>query len=196
MKLFIIFVFCLVPILHISGQQSYNITYNKPNEQISQLAGIMDVGYLSISVEGALKGKKIILKENIVEENSVSTKEAVKSYAAMGADNITISVMCRRMANDSIKIDVRSSDLFYYETFYQLPESKNHILMETKSTDRLEVNIPIFAYTTGISRKFNIGGEILEGIDYCELRDSNTLPVFWKEKYGIINYIYYTIDIE
>lgn len=72
---------------------------------------------------------------------------------------------------------------------YSLPDVSNHILLETKSDNTLIQNIPIFAYTSGISKKFNINGTIMKGVDYCELRDSNTSPILWYKKFKIIDYI-------
>lgn len=64
---------------------------------------------------------------------------------------------------------------------------RNHILMETY-TSGVGPEIPIMSYTSGIPNQV--------GIWYCGLRDSKVEPRKWHEKYGIDNYVYYTIRIE
>ena len=49
-------------------------------------------------------------------------------------------------------------------------------------------DIPIISYTSGIS--------VQGGIWFCGLRDSKVEPRKWYEKYGIDDYVYYTIRLE
>lgn len=181
--------------LHASAQSTTNIKYRDMSEEIQQLASIMDVNHLSVTLQGDLKGKKIILKENLVSDSIVMTNNILTSYTTMNEDSIIINVMAHQITKDSVRIDIRSKNLFYHRKTYSLPIN-NHILMETNLDSTPTHNIPICAYTTGISKKFNMNGAVLEAIDYCQLRDSKISPILWKEKFKIDNYYYFTIEIE
>ena len=64
---------------------------------------------------------------------------------------------------------------------------RHKILMETY-TPGDGFDIPIISYTSGIS--------VQGGIWFCGLRDSKVEPRKWYEKYGIDDYVYYTIRLE
>ena len=64
---------------------------------------------------------------------------------------------------------------------------RNNILMETYTPgDGPET--PIMSYTSGIP--------VEVGTYFCGLRDSGVEPRKWYEKYGIDDYVYYTLRLE
>lgn len=195
MKYFLSFVVSFILSLSLFAQPAIDVTYKDMNEEIEQLAFIMDVNCLLINIQGDLKGKKAVLKEHFVSDGITTTNDLLTSYTAMKNDSVLIRVMSCQISKDDVKIDIRSKDLFYYNNIYSLPVT-DYILMETKRTDMPTKNIPIFAYTTGIAKEFNIDGNIHKEVDYCSLRDTDISPVLWYEKLKINNYYYFTIEIE
>ena len=65
--------------------------------------------------------------------------------------------------------------------------NRNKILIETY-TPGDGPEIPIMGYSSGIP--------VQGGIWFCGLRDSGVEPRKWYEKYGIDDYVYYTIRLE
>ena len=191
--IFLAVLFCLC-VNNICGQTPVSVAYKIIGDESSQLAGTND---FIITISGDLTGKKIILREHIVSDGTIRTQEVPTSFDTMNSDSLTISVTTQKEARDSIKIDIQNNDMPYYQAVHFLPTTKyqHPILMETILDNTLDQeNTPIFAYTPGIPKDFNINGKIMKGEHYCDLRDSNTHPALWYEKFEIKNYIYYSIE--
>ena len=56
--------------------------------------------------------------------------------------------------------------------------------------------IYLFLFRTHVIISYTSGISVQGGIWFCGLRDSKVEPRKWYEKYGIDDYVYYTIRLE
>ncbi len=111
------------------------------------------------------------------------------SYILYWFDSVeTLDFMIAPYKEDSIRLTCFYPPVDNMPLFTDTVRLDRHkILMETY-TPGDGFDIPIISYTSGIS--------VQGGIWFCGLRDSKVEPRKWYEKYGIDDYVYYTIRLE
>ncbi|MCD7969406.1 MAG: hypothetical protein LUF87_03540 [Alistipes sp.] len=154
----------------------------------------MDIAHFNAQLQGALSGKKAVLTEHIVTGPEVVTNE-MAIYSPMKSDTVIIKAMASRVSDETFKLYIVIEDTYYNLREMEMPY-EYHMLLETELETPADRDIPVFAYTPGIKTTREYYGEEHEVVDYCGLRDSLVHPSQWYERFGITNYIYYTVSFD
>ncbi|MBD5322127.1 MAG: hypothetical protein HDS01_05070 [Bacteroides sp.] len=192
MKRLLIQFMCILAVATVQAQQ-INLKYeNKTNtlpDVMQQYFNMQKVKHLSASITGDFKGKRVRLKKVSCDKGTFSERELFPDAVhIIFKDSIkTFDFMAIPYGQDSVCVSG-----FYPKDNYPLfndtvPGGMFKILMETY-TPGDGPDIPIMSYSSGIPTKF--------GSYYCGLRDSGVNPWKWHEKYGIDNYVFYTVRFE
>ncbi len=192
-KLIFVFIFLIIGQIYICAQKISYKSYK--NQDLEKLTTFQGIRYFEITVKGDFKGKMIKLVQHVYHNGQETIKE--DAYQLQSRKVIFEIWAQPAIEGDSVKIGIKTP-FFYQPHFYiHMDVNDRPILMETFLSDykNLEV-IPLVAYTPGIKSVFYMNGENYTAIDYCGVRDAHIHPSEWKEKFGILNYLYYELKIE
>lgn len=103
--------------------------------------------------------------------------------------------MALKISDEKIKLYVVIEDMYYSLTELKVKDDC-HILIETALNVNQDEEIPVFAYARGIKKRMTFRGTETWAVDYCGLRDAKVHPSEWYKKFGITNYVYYTVRFE
>lgn len=195
-KCTLFFLLSIIFSLHTLSQNQYSIKYDsdKQNVDIEALMALLDIYSLNIKLDGQLKGKKISLVEHVVKMGEATSK-TIFVFNEYDSDKFDARIVSRAVDSDSVKIII-NTDAVTFKRNHRLKNAASYDLLETYQENEALTDIPFFAFTTGIAKRFNRGGNIFDGYDVCGLRDSKTHPSEWYKKYNIPHYVYYTIKID
>lgn len=193
-KAFIFFVL-LGAVVDAAAKSPFTVTYRETGDQdIIMIMGLMDITSVDAHLSGDIKGKKAVLTEFRVK-NGVKTSSEHRLFYPMPDSAIILKAKARKVSEEKIKLYIAIKDTFYFPTDIEITDD-HHILIETALEEPIDDDIPVFAYSCGIKKDIVVKGEKVPAIDYCGLRDSKVHPALWHEKFGIADYIYYTIRFE
>lgn len=176
--------------------QEIKVKYNDKKsdlpELIQQYLDMQKIGHLSVTMSGDFDGKRARLKKVTCNNGTFTERDMLPDFMHFVlTDSIeTLDFMAVPYGTDSIRISCFYPDSYNYTIFNDtVPAGPMRILMETYAPGD-GPDTPIVAYTTGIPLR---GGA---GSYYCGLRDSGVDPWKWHEKYGIDDYVFYTVRLE
>ena len=176
--------------------QEIKLRYNDKTHDLpdvmQQYFAMQDIRHMSVSINGDFDGKRLRLKKVACNDGKFTEREMLPDFIHfVFTDSIeTLDFMAIPYGTDSLRITCFYPDSYNYTIFNDtVPAGPMRILMETY-TPGDGADTPIMAYTTGIPLK---GGN---GTYYCGLRSSGVDPWKWHEKYGIDDYVFYTVRIE
>ncbi len=162
------------------------------------LKGLMDfqgIKYFEIILHGNIKGKEAILVGHVFKNGHETVYHDLPSIHLKNKRN-SIQVWAQATEGDSVKILLQTSS-FGLSRYCAMRISDSPILMETYiPKDQKPETIPIIAFTPGLKEEMIINGEKYARIDYCKLRDARVHPAEWKEKFGLLDYLYFEIKIK
>lgn len=143
---------------------------------------------------------KVVCRDGVFDETDLGAGWDEAGMAISGVESFRI--LAKPLSDDQIRIMVRSNAFSMGAEVIDLPVNPHYTLMETydgaqgEMTDGrepivypIDAEVPLVAYTTGIEKKM---GD-MKYIDFCGLRDAHVHPRLWFEKFGIKNYVYYTV---
>lgn len=148
------------------------------------------VQHLNLTIKGEFNGKRAKLKKISCNNGVFTERELLPDFVHfILVDSVeTLDFMVAPYKEDSIRLTCFYPPVDNMLLFTDTVRLDRHkILMETY-TPGDGFDIPIISYTSGIS--------VQGGIWFCGLRDSKVEPRKWYEKYGIDDYVYYTIRLE
>jgi len=177
------------------SQSPISLNYQSIEDlDVIMIENLMDINSVNAELAGELTNKKAVLTEYIVNGMEVSSS-VLQIHTPIKSDTIIIKAKASRISEENLKLYIVIEDTYYDLRTISMVNDQQ-ILMETELVTELAHDIPVFAYTTGVKKTVKFRGELHEAIDYCGLRDSKIHPSQWFEKFGITNYIYYTIDFK
>ena len=166
-----------------------NITNSLP-VILQEYFRMQGVQHLNLTIKGEFNGKRAKLKKKSCNNRMITERELLHDFEHYNfVDSLeTLDFMVAPYKEDSIRLTCFYPPVDNMPLFTDTVRLDRHkILMETY-TPGDGFDIPIISYTSGIS--------VLGGIWFCGLRDSKVEPRKWYEKYGIDDYVYYTIRLE
>ena len=166
------------------GVQHLNLTIKTSRNRNTNYCRI-SLNLNEIKELNATSGKKISCNNGVFTE-----RELLPDFVHfILVDSVeTLDFMIAPYKEDSIRLTCFYPPVDNMPLFTDTVRLDRHkILMETY-TPGDGFDIPIISYTSGIS--------VQGGIWFCGLRDSKVEPRKWYEKYGIDDYVYYTIRLE
>lgn len=193
MKLLSLLVVLLVGSISIQGQQlkvNYKNTTSSLPVILQEYFRMQGVQHMNLTIHGVFNGKRAKIQKVSCHNGVFTESELLPEFVHfILKDSVeTFDFMAVPYKSDSIRITCFYPSVDNMSLFTDTVRlDRNHILMETY-TSGVGPEIPIMSYTSGIPNQV--------GIWYCGLRDSKVEPRKWHEKYGIDNYVYYTIRIE
>ena len=169
----------------------YTDSHNSLPAELRQFFQMQGIDHRSLTLKGTFNGKRAIMKKAICQQGVFAEKKLINDpIHLVFVDSLeTLDFLAIPYGRDSMRIAC-----FYH------PEETNYMLFEdTVKANKLKTlletmtmgagpDIPILAYSTGIP--------FSGGTWFCGLRDSGVEPQRWYEKYGIDDYVYYTITLE
>lgn len=185
--------------LSAKAQSPVQVEYFEAEPYLNALLNYQQIGNYGIAVSGDFSNVKKVLVTRYECNGGEFVSEEMPNLWIPVSDTIQFYVFAPTEGTEEARLGIMAKDggtnmhhsVFRNSSFY-------HILMETYS-DKEYLNdeeIPIIGYTSGIARQYNVNGMILEGFDYCGLRDAHTHPAEWHEKHGVDGYTYYTVRFE
>lgn len=148
------------------------------------------VQHLRLTIRGEFNGKRATFQKVSCRKGAFTERELLPDFFHfILEDSVEIlDFMAVPYKEDSLRVTCFHSTENNMPLFTDTVRiDKYKILMETYTPgDGPET--PIMSYTSGIP--------IEGGFYFCGLRDSGVEPRKWYEKYGIDDYVYYTIRLE
>lgn len=209
MKKFLIVILASFTAFQASGQDTFGVVY--PESNLSEfergLIELLDVKYMKVGFVGNLKNKRIYVEEIVCRDGEFSTHIVTDVDHPYRDDVKDMQLYIKRISQDSITLKVILGGARFFNRNIALC-NENHEIVETgvkasmkdmsnPTPDPLKdtlyypsgVDIPIMAYSKGVAMGngwFNL----------CQLRDALMHPRDWFAKFGIKNYVYYTVRFE
>ena len=180
------------------AQEGVQVTYLKAEPFQDAALRYQGISNFRIRITGRFSGKGPGKLTLYTCRNGAFSSEELRTYVP-AADTLEFYLFAPRESEGDARLAVASSDSGDSMGFATLPDATSmHILMETYSGRELFVTdeIPLGAYTMGIVSEREYQGQKGMWIDYCGLRDAHVHPSQWYEKYGIDNYIYFTVQFK
>lgn len=178
--------------------QQVKVSYEYPAHSLSvplqEYFQMQGVQHLRLTIRGEFNGKRAKLQKVSCHKGVFTKRELIPDLVHLIlVDSVeTVDFMAVPYKEDSLRITCFYSPLddsaanmgLFTDTVCM---GRNNILMETYTPgDGHET--PIMSYTSGIP--------VEGGTYFCGLRDSGVEPRKWYEKYGIDDYVYYTLRLE
>ena len=186
-------VFVIITSMVVQAQQmkvEYKNKMDSLPELMQQYFQMQGVQHLHLTIKGDFNNKRAKMKKISCNNGVFKERELLPDFIHfILVDSIeTLDFMAIPYGRDSLRITcfypINNNTPLFTDTVRM---DKMNILMETL-TQGDEPDIPIIAYSSGIPFQ--------GGTWFCGLRDSGVEPRRWNEKYGIDNYVYYTIMLE
>ena len=148
-----------------------------------------------VTLKGKINGTPYKLYQVHVKEGKAERTE-IKQEKTCIADSIqhflfasimeskeSVRIICNHQAKNNRKLTIPPYHCILMETYPAIKQTK-------------EETIPLIAFTEGERGTWERNGHILEGIDYCGVRDAKIHPSRWFEKFHIKDYVYFEIEFQ
>ena len=189
-SILITFVFCLF-ITVVNAQYVKSITYTLENPRSA----------LNLEISGQFAGKKLHVVEHTVVDGKANIKLIGSSF--LHQDSILcFSILSISLPDDIIQLQifpetVSNEKITEISSNFSIKNSERYILMQTYLDGAFPENdIPLFAFTAGLEKTIEYNGQLALMLDYCGLRDAHISPDLWTERFGVLNFVYYTLRFD
>ena len=120
-----------------------------------------------------------------IKQEKICTADSIQHFlfASIMESKESVRIICNHQTKNDWKITIPSYQCILMETYPAIKQTK-------------EETIPLIAFTEGETGTWERNGFILEGIDYCGVRDAKVHPSRWFERFKIKDYVYFEIDFQ
>lgn len=194
MKTLISILFFALITASLCAQSTFEVEYKKEPVTIDDMLALLNISRLDVEIKGDFAAKKLYLDEYIVYKDSVSTK--ISPYPLPLTDSVfSLKVLARSVKSDSVIMIFNYKNMTMTRS-YSFGNILQYILMETETENVSKTQVPLLAYTRGITKQITFNSQIHNMVDFCALRDQKIHPAQWRETSNVYPYVYFVLRIE